>query len=417
MRAAMGKRSHRPITVPGFRFSGIHAGIKGEGALDLGLIEVRGPRGAPGRVAATFTRSLAAAAPVLVSRPVAASGRVRALVVNSGNANACTGRRGLRDARAMVRLTARALGVDAREVLVASTGVIGAPLPMAAIQRGLPHGAQALTETGLPAFAEAIRTTDRSAKMAVRRVRVDGTEVTIAGAAKGAGMIGPDMALATDAPGHATMLAFICTDAGVALPLLRRLTREAVDRTFNAITVDGDTSTNDAVFVMSSGQARHRTLTRRADLAPVEAAVHAVMLELAQAIVADGEGAAHVFQVEVRGAGSDAEARRLARRIAASPLVKTMVYGEDPNWGRVVAAAASAGVPVDPERLSVAIGGVTIYRRGRWQGAAVEAKARARMHRPCVSLRIDVHRGGGACTLWASDLTETYVRINAGYRS
>ena len=406
-----------PPPVSGFRFAGIHAGVKPSDAPDLGLIEVQGPEGAPGHVAATFTRSLAAAAPVLVSRPIAAAGFVRAVVVNSGNANACTGARGLRDARAMQRAAARVLGATAGEILVASTGVIGAPLPIRALAAGIPRAAAELRPDGLEAFAEAIRTTDRGPKLAWRRVRLGGRMLTVLGAAKGAGMIGPDLQLATDGPGHATMLAFVCTDAAVSRPLLRGLTRRAVEESFNAITVDGDTSTNDAVFVMASGRAENPTLMRRGDAAPLEAAITEVMQDLGRQIVADGEGAAHLFAVEVVGARRRAEADRVARRVAHSPLVKTMVYGEDPNWGRVVAAVASAGVPVDVSRLVLSIGGVVIFRRGRWQGSAREARAKEAMARPAVTLRIDLGAGTASRTLWASDLTEAYVRLNAGYRS
>lgn len=375
------------------------SGLKKRGVLDLGLIATDGPV----KGAAVFTQSHAAAAPVLLCRERMAGGKFRAIVVNSGNANACTGRVGERHAAAMARTVARVLDVADEEVLVASTGVIGAPLPVRKIQAATGPLVAALRPEGAGDFARAILTTDRAEKLVFARGRVGGRSVRVVGVAKGAGMIMPDMA---------TMLAFVCTDAAVPLPQLRRLTRRCVDLTFNAITVDGDTSTNDAVFVLASGLAGNAS-----DPDALARLLLRVMEPLAKAIVGDGEGATHVFEVRVTGARSRRDADRVARRVANSPLVKTAVHGEDPNWGRIVGAIATAQVEVDPDRISVGIGPVMIYRRGRWTGPAAERKARLVMQKPEYPVTIDLGQGRATRTIWGCDLSADYVRINAGYRS
>jgi len=407
------------LQVPGFRFAGGHAGLKRGGAFDLGLIACEGPDGAPARVAATFTASRAAAAPVIVSRERAAGGLCRGLVVNSGNANACTGPKGMADAKAMTAAAARVIGASGEEGLVASTGVIGAPLPVDRIRRALPGLADGLGADRFTDLARAILTTDTAEKIAAAEARIGGRRVRVVGAAKGAGMIMPDMTLAAR-PGrgrHATMLAFLCTDARASLQALRRATRGAVDATFNAITVDGDTSTNDSVFVLASGHASGPEIHGGAEAAALERLLRRIMGELAQAIVADGEGATCVVEVRVEGAASVAEADRVARRVANSPLVKTAIHGRDPNWGRIVAAAATAGVPVDPDRMDLSIGKVALYRRGRWRGADAEKAAHAVMREPAYPIRLHLHRGEAARSVWTCDLSAEYVRINADYRS
>ncbi len=388
--------SRKKLAVPGFRFSGIAAGLKGGGARDLGLIV-----SAPGTSAAGFfTRSRAAAAPVRLSRRRVRAGRVQAIVVNSGNANACTGTRGTADARAMGRAVARRLDLPEREVLVASTGVIGAPLPMALLEPAWNPLVKGLGEGRARAFAEAILTTDTRVKLASAQLPGG---ARLVGFAKGSGMIMPELG---------TMLAFLCTDATLAADQLRTLGRAAVEDSFNAITVDGEPSTNDSVFLLASGQAR-----RRPARGALVSALSEVMGSLARQIVEDGEGANHLVAIEVEGAASVKAADAVARRIANSPLVKTALHGKDPNWGRIVSAAATAGVPVDPRRFDLFVGDVALLRAGAWQGPAAEARATKVMGKRRYALRLRLGSGPGRRTIWTCDFSAEYVRINADYRS
>ncbi|MDF1565146.1 MAG: bifunctional glutamate N-acetyltransferase/amino-acid acetyltransferase ArgJ [Deltaproteobacteria bacterium] len=389
-------RGQRGRGLPGFRFAGLAAGLKRRGARDLGLIEAAEGTSAAG----FFTTSRAAAAPVLLCRRRLKKGRARAIVVNSGNANACTGERGEADARTMGREVARRLGVREGEVLVASTGVIGAPLPMAVLDAAWDPLVAGLAAGGAKAFAEAILTTDTRIKRAEAALP-GGARVL--GFAKGSGMIMPELA---------TMLAFVCTDAPVEPQLLRELGREAVEDSFNAITVDGEPSTNDSVFLLASGQAR-----RRPSRSALAGALAEVMGSLARQIVEDGEGAHHLVAVEVEGAASDRAADAIARRIANSPLVKTALHGQDPNWGRIVSAAATAGVRVDPARFDLLVGETAILRAGEWQGKAAEKRASRTMRKKRYGIRLVVGEGPGRRTLWTCDFSADYVRINADYRS
>ncbi len=392
------------VTCKGFRFAGVAAGIKKKGGLDVGVIAAD----APAAVAAVFTGNRVKAAPVRLSMAAlrAARGRARALVVNSGNANACTGRQGAADARAMAAATARAVGARPGEVLVASTGVIGEPLPMARVQAGIAAAGAALTTGGWDDFARAILTTDRQAKTARRSLRVGGHPLTLLGCTKGAGMIAPNMA---------TTLTFVVTDARVAPAALARATRAAVTPTFNAIAVDGDTSTNDMLAVMASGQTGPALAGKT--LAAFTAALTELCADLATQLMRDGEGVHHVVTVRVRGAASARAAHAVARRVATSPLVKTAIAGGDPNWGRILCAVGNAGIALDPDRVGLAIGDVVVVRRGARAPGYDEARAAAVMQAPTYAVTIDLGAGSASASFLACDLSHEYVSINADYRS
>ncbi len=393
------------IRVPGFRAAGVHCGIKPRG-LDLALLASDGPAS----VAGVFTRSTVVGAPVELCRERVRAGRARAVVVNSGISNVAMGARGRRDARAMAALAARALGANPREVLVASTGVIGEPLPMARLRRGIPAAARALAPSGLPRAARAIMTTDTFPKLASTRVRIAGREVTVAGIAKGAGMIEPDMA---------TMLAFLLTDADVAAVLLRRVLREAADASFNRVSVDGETSTSDTVLLLANGAAGHAPLRspRTADAARFQSAVTEVATALARDLARDGEGATKLVDVRVRGARSAAQAERAARRIANSLLVKTALFGGDANWGRILQTVGAGRVDLVLGRTRVRLGGVTVFQRGASTGPAARRRATARLAAPEVAIEVDLGAGRAAAQVWTCDLSYDYVRINAEYTS
>jgi glutamate N-acetyltransferase / amino-acid N-acetyltransferase len=383
--------------VPGFRFAGVAAGIKKNGKPDVAILAADGP--VP--TAAVFTQNRVVAAPVVVAREHVEAGKLAAIVMNSGNANACTGKQGLADARAMTRLAGAGLGVDAKRVGVASTGVIGVPLPMDRVERGIAAAAGAL-RPGWDDFVAAILTTDKGPKTHVATVRVGHRVVTVAGCAKGAGMIAPNMA---------TTLSFLVTDADVTPAWLRGVTKRGVDATYNRVLVDGDTSTNDALFLMASGAAAHKPSL----LPKIEGAVREVMDALARLLVADGEGAAHVAEIRVTGAPSDRGAEAVARAIATSPLVKTAMSSADPNWGRILGAAGRAGVKFDQDRVRLDFDEVPIVRRGL--GVMDEPRAHAVMAKPAYTVRLDLGAGRGSWVVWTCDLGHEYVRINASYRS
>jgi glutamate N-acetyltransferase/amino-acid N-acetyltransferase len=398
-----------PPRLAGFQFAGVSAGIKKkEGALDVGVIAADRPAAA----AAVFTTNRVAAAPVIVSRANVRAGKLRAIVAQSGNANACTGKQGLADAKEMTARAANALGGGARasQIGVASTGVIGFPLPMDRVRDGIDRAVAALSGNvaAWERFTEAILTTDKAPKRS-SMVDLDGG-FEIIGCAKGAGMICPHMA---------TTLAFVLTDAPVAVPWLRRLLREEVDRTFNRVTVDGDTSTNDSVFLLASGAAGGATIQRddrRGKL--FRAALREVLGELATMLVRDGEGATRVVEIQVTGARTARDATEVARRIANSPLVKTAIGGADPNWGRILGAAGASGVAIDPARLSLWIGAVPVVRRGVGvHGPTTEKDAHAVMSGTQYAIRLDLGAGKASDSYRTCDLTHEYVTINADYRS
>ncbi len=393
-----------PIAVPGFLFAGVACGLKASGKPDLALIVSDVPAIAAGVV----TRNRVKAAPVQLVTPRLAKGRAQAVVINSGNANACTGAAGMKVARDACRQVADGLGIDEAAVLPCSTGKIGIVLPAAPMRRGIAAALHALDDGGFWRAAHAIMTTDAFPKVATRQVQVGGRRVTIAGMAKGAGMIAPDMA---------TLLVTIVTDARVGGPALRTCVRAAVATSFNAISVDGDCSTNDTVLMLANGVAGNAPfVAASADGVRFGTALAALMQELADMVVADGEGATKRARIAVVGARTTADARRAARSIGESQLVKTALFGGDPNWGRIACAAGYAGVPLAAERLSVTIGGVPVLARGVPAAPAVVRRAAASMRGDAVTIAVDLATGGrGTATFVASDLTPAYVRFNSDY--
>jgi glutamate N-acetyltransferase / amino-acid N-acetyltransferase len=390
-----------------FSFSAGACGLKKSG-LDLALLVSESPASA----ACVFTTNLVQAAPVMLSRAHLrrSSGRVRALIVNSGNANCATGPAGLAASRATAAAVAGELGCRPEEVLVCSTGVIGVPLRVERILRAVPALAQA-RRSRTSAFSQltrAIMTTDTRPKWAASHCRIGGKEVRLLGCAKGAGMIHPQMA---------TMLAFVATDAAIAPGVLARALREAVGGTFNAITVDGDTSTNDTLAVLANGASGAPAIRAGSSAyKKFHAALEEICRALALAIVADGEGAKRVIEIQVQGAPSDGGAELVARTIANSPLVKTAFAGADPNWGRILAAAGRAGVPFDPARVEIRLAGMLVCRHGR-EYQFNERAAHRRLRASYVPVVVDLRGGKGRTRVWTCDFTGDYVAINASYRS
>lgn len=393
----------KEMVVPGFRGAGTSCGIKKTGKPDLALVVSDRPCVS----AVVFTRNRVAAAPVIWGRANRNRGRLRGIVVNSGNANACTGAAGLEAVREISRAACEALGLPKDSLLVSSTGVIGVPLPVGKIVAALPGLAWRLGPKGIRDAGEAIRTTDAFPKRGMRRFRAGGRTVTLAGIAKGAGMIAPDMA---------TMLAYVFTDAALRPGDARRLMRDAADRTFNRIVVDGDMSTNDTAALFANGACGLRPLAG-AGLAAFREALESLLLDLALMIVRDGEGATRVVRISVTGARSDAQALRAARAVASSLLVKTAVHGADLNWGRVIAVLGRAGIAVDPMKVEMAFAGVTLLRRGMRPDPAAEREAAPRIRKDAYGIDVDLGLGKGSAFVYFSDLTEQYVRINSGYRT
>ena len=392
------------LPVAGVRLGTAEAAIKKPGRQDLLLIEL-----AEGStVAGVFTRNAFCAAPVLLCREILAGTQaVRGLLVNSGNANAGTGEAGMDAARATADFASQTLGGGA--VLPFSTGVIGQALPVQKIETAIPHALAALDANGWRAAAEDIMTTDTVAKGASREVQINGETVTVTGISKGAGMIRPDMA---------TMLAFVGTDAKLSPAATERCLRDAVEVSFNCITVDGDTSTNDSAMLFATGAAGDTIEVGDAAFETVAAAVREVCLELAQAIVRDGEGATRFITIAVSGAGSEAEARLAADAVAHSPLVKTACFAGDANWGRILAAVGRSGVPaLDVSRIRIAIDEVLLIEDGAPAVSYREELGAAVFARPEFSIQIDLGRGEAGVTIWTCDFSYDYVRINAEYRT
>jgi glutamate N-acetyltransferase/amino-acid N-acetyltransferase len=395
--------SERALEVTGFRAAGVHCGIKPE-ALDLALLASDVPAAAAG----VFTRSTLVGAPVELTRARVRSGRARAVVINSGVSNVAMGERGRRDARAMADEAGRSLGVRPEEVLVASTGVIGEPLPMARVRRGIRAAGRALAGDGLPSAARAIMTTDTFPKLARACARVAGRTITVAGIAKGSGMIEPDMA---------TMLAFILTDASATPAFLRSVLRAAADESFNRVSVDGEGSTSDTLLLLANGAADNPVLRspRSPGAKRFREAVSRVATALARDLARDGEGATKLVDVRVTGARSAAEADRAARRIANSLLVKTALFGGDANWGRILQTLGAERIALRLDRTAVRLGGVTVFRDGASTGASARRRAAARLKRPEIEIAVDLGAGGAAARMWTCDLSYDYVRINAEY--
>jgi len=391
------------ITSPlGFRAGAVAAGIK-PGRLDLALLVADAPCAAAG----VFTSNRAQAAPVLVSREHLAGGRARAVVVNAGCANAATGPRGLADAREMAAAAATAVSCEAREVVVASTGVIGVLLPMEKVRAGIAEAAAALSVEGGAAAARAIMTTDTRPKEVRVDVPLGRATAVVGGMAKGAGMIAPDMA---------TLLAFFTTDARVPADLLQRALREAVGDTLNRITVDGETSTNDCAVALASGAREGAEVAEGGTFNAFRRGLAEAAVRLAEMLLRDGEGVTRVAEVHVEGARTAADADRIARVVAESPLVKTALHGGDPNWGRILAAVGRAGVALDPGRISIWIGDVWVCEDGAARDYAEAEAARAMTGDP-VRFRIRLGEGDAHGCVWTSDLSRGYVDINAHYRS
>jgi glutamate N-acetyltransferase / amino-acid N-acetyltransferase len=392
------------IKVPGFKFAGVACGIKKSKRKDLALIVSE----RPARAAALFTTNQVKAAPVIVGMRQVREGRLQAAVVNSGNANACTGAQGLRDAESMCRETGIALGIDPKLVLPSSTGIIGVPLPIANVRRGIRQAASKLSVDGFTQAAEAILTTDRFVKTTTVRCTVGKRLVRVAGMVKGAGMIAPQVA---------TMLAYVLTDAAVELSCLRFILHSAADQTFNCVTVDGDMSTNDTVLLMANGFAGNPPVRRgSSEAAVLGTAVYDIMKELMLKLVEDGEGATKVVEIRVEGARSFAAARRVAFSVANSQLVKTAFFGEDPNFGRVMAAVGYAGVAIDSEAIDVLFNGVAVVKRG--VGMPIKERQAARiLRRPSFQVKIRLGQGKRTASVWTSDLSHDYVRINSAYRT
>lgn len=399
----------------GFRFAGVHCGIKKSPQKeDFALVHCPGGAAAAG----VYTQNLVYAAPVAFDRGRTPSADIRVVAVNSGNANACTGERGLRDAQEMARLAAAAVGADEKQALVMSTGVIGVFLPMDKIAAGAAAAAAKLAadETAFLSAARGILTTDKGIKIASCTLVVGGREVRIAGMCKGAGMIGPDMA---------TMLAVLMTDAAVDPEDPRTLggvLQHAVEHSFNCISVEGHMSTNDTVVLLDSGLAGASSSTASAcsplndrELAQFQEALTELCVELARQIPDDGEGASHLITIDVQGARTRDDARQIAQTMANSALVKTAVAGADPNWGRIVSAAGYAGVPFDPAGVSLAINGHCLYRDGApvaFDAKVVSAAIRASRE---TSIVLTLREGPGSIRFWTSDLNVEYVRFNADY--
>jgi glutamate N-acetyltransferase/amino-acid N-acetyltransferase len=388
----------------GYLFAGVPCGIRPQAdpdRRDLALIVSTNPAAAAG----VFTQNRVAAAPVHVCRERLPAADVRGLVVCSGNANACTGQQGLDDARRMTAVAAEVAACRPEQMLVCSTGVIGRPLPMPAVERGIRAAAAQLqpTAAGFDAVARAILTTDTDVKVSTRALGLHGAHVHLTGFAKGAAMIGPNMA---------TMLAFVLTDAAVAPNDLVLLARRGAAQTFNCVSVEGHTSTNDSLIFLANGTGPR---LQGEDLARFEAAAVEVCADLARAIAADAEGATHLITLDVEGLRDDAEAKQIAQAVANSALVKTAIFGADPNWGRIVSAAGYAGVPFAEEQLSLWLGDLLLYHAGAPQPFdAATASAYLKKNRD-VHIRLRFTLGQGRCTFWTCDLSHDYVRLNADY--
>lgn len=394
------------IVVPGFRWAGIEAGIrKHPGKKDLALLVAD----EAATCAGIFTKSDMAAAPVLLSRPKAASGIARAVLMNAGCANACTGEQGDESARRMAAAL-EAQGVAQAETLIASTGVIGAQLKIDKLEAAIPSLWEALRPDGIDEFARAIMTTDTFPKVAVRTGELFGRKVTVAGVAKGAGMIMPDMA---------TMLGCLVTDARVESDTLLEMLRRAAWVSFNATTVDGDTSTNDTLYLLASGKATRQEITSVDEPAfdILLKLVSEVAVELARLIAKDGEGATKLIDVRVEEAYSEEEADVIARKIANSPLVKTAWTAADANWGRIMGAIGVCGFQVDPRKVSISVDGVDIVENGVGVGAEAEEEASVQMRKSEFTVRVRLGRGDAVRTVFTCDLTADYVQINADYRT
>ncbi len=388
-----------PITVPGFKFSGISAGIKKSREKDLALICSENTAVIKG----VFTSNRIKAAPLKLDIKRIRSNKGQAIIINSGNANAATGRQGLKDAEKMAGRTAEALGVDPGLIYVASTGVIGCPLPMPKIKKAIPELAGRLSPRSIGEAASAILTTDTFPKIYSNKINIAGREATIAGIAKGAGMIAPNMA---------TMLCFLFTDLAVSPVALDSALRKAVDSSFNKLTIDGDMSTNDMALIMANGVLKNRPVTKNSPaFGKFERALSDVTLNLSRMIAEDAEGASKLVEIIVKGARTDSDAEKAAKSIAGSTLVKTAIYGQEPNWGRIIAAVGYSGIKIAEQKISIRINNTTLVRRG----TGVNKIPKNLLSPKEIIITVDLGIGKGTAKVLTCDLTEKYVKINASY--
>ncbi len=390
-------------SVKGIKAAGIHAGLKRK-RKDLALIVSEQPCS----VAGTFTLNKVQAAPLLVSKKVIAKGgKVKAILVNSGNANACTGERGYNDALKSQKYCAKKLGVEQDEVIISSTGVIGEYMPMHILKNGIESIVDQVTDDGGIKAAKAILTTDLVEKAFAVNVKLSSGEVTIGGIAKGSGMIMPNMA---------TMLAFIATDADIEKDLLKKILTKTVNNSFNKISVDGDTSTNDMVVLIANGVSKVKVEDGSEDEKLFSKALQAISIDMAKAIVKDGEGASKLITIEVINGKTESDVNAIAQTISNSPLVKTAVYGSDANWGRIISAAGRSGVDFDPAKVEIKFNDMTILAPN-YCHAYDEEEATVILSKEEVTISIDLNDGDASTTWWTCDFTEKYIEINASYRS
>lgn len=387
----------------GFQFAGITAGIKKNGKKDLGLIYCEKPAAA----AALFTKNKVVAAPVILGKERIKTGRCQAILVNSGNANCFTGEKGLEDAVFCSDLVARSFGISPELVQVSSTGVIGAPLPTEKFAAAMPELKKQLDTANFTDFADAILTTDTCRKMVEKTGTINGKTFTVTGVAKGSGMIRPDMA---------TMLAFVLTDADVDPVILKKLLLAANQVSFNRISVDGDTSTNDSLFVLANGSSG-AVIADDASQALFGSILSQVCFDLAKMVVKDGEGATKVIQIQVKGAATPEDAFKVCETVAHSNLVKTAIYGEDPNWGRIMAAAGRSGALVVTEKMDLYFEDQALVLKGQWLGYDVEKNVAKIMKNNEILITLDLNLGKASDFFWFCDFSENYVKINADYRS
>lgn len=393
----------KKILCPGFKAAGIASGLKKNSEKDLGLIFST----VAANVAAVFTRNRVQGAHILLDRERIKSGLCQAVVVNSGNANCCTGKQGINDAKNMAMLCASELGISEELVLVASTGVIGESLPINKIEAATPGLVKALASEGFYDLAKAIMTTDIVPKIVSTQGNIEGKTFTITGIAKGSGMICPSMA---------TMLCFICTDIKASPDFLHKAIDDATKRSFNRITIDGDMSTNDTVIIMANGVSK-AVVQSSTQNNSFQKALDEVMISLAKKLIKNGEGATKLVEIAVKGALSDTDAYKIAGIVANSNLVKTAFFGEDANWGRIVAAAGRAGVPINPDKIDIFFDDIMMVKNGLGCGKAAEAASTKVLKKPEFTVLIDLHQGKGCSSVFTCDFSIDYVKINADYRS
>jgi glutamate N-acetyltransferase/amino-acid N-acetyltransferase len=394
----------KKITVHGFRFAGVSAGIKKSGEKDLALIFSENPAA----VAAVFTTNKIKAAPVkLAIERIAAHKKCQSIIINSGNANACTGKIGLKNVREMMSKTAEELGISPELVYASSTGIIGTPLPMEKINKALPVLVRKLSPLSLNDAASSILTTDTFTKISAKKIKIGRKTGTIAGIAKGAGMIRPNMA---------TMLCFILTDISINQKALDSALREAVNRSFNMITVDNDMSTNDTVMILANGSLRNSLITgRSSDYHKFRSALNDMAYDLARMITEDGEGATKIIEITVKGSGNKSDAEKVALSVANSMLVKTALYGQDPNWGRIMAAIGYSGAEINEQKIDIFLNGIKLVRKGT--GTNKENIAGKSLAKRKILITINLGSGKETARALTCDLTEKYVKINAHYET